>query len=55
MFVDPAYKGMGIGKGLLRLCINRAFSNDSIEQIILSAVASDETAVHLYTQMGFVE
>lgn len=55
MFVEPAYNGQGAGKELLQRCIVKAFANDRTEQIILSAVASNQKAVALYKQVGFVE
>ena len=55
MFVDSTYKGLGIGKKLLQHVIDKAFSSEQIEQIILSAVSENEKAVNLYKQAGFME
>ena len=55
MFVDPAFTGKGVGKKLLQDVIEKAFSAPLIEQIILSAVAENKSAVNLYKQAGFVE
>jgi ribosomal protein S18 acetylase RimI-like enzyme len=55
MFVDPSCKGQGIGKKLLHHVIDKAFSSEQIEQIILSAVSENEQAVNLYKQAGFIE
>jgi ribosomal protein S18 acetylase RimI-like enzyme len=55
MFVDPSYAGKGIGKALLKLSIEKAFANTQIEQIILSAVSSNTSAISLYKKLGFVE
>ena len=44
MFVDPAYKGQGIGKALLQQVTEKAFSSGLIEQIILSAVFTLKSA-----------
>ncbi|QEC68970.1 N-acetyltransferase [Panacibacter ginsenosidivorans] len=55
MFVDPNYKGQGVGQILLQKTIDKAFSSELIEQIILSAVFENEKAVKLYKRAGFVE
>jgi RimJ/RimL family protein N-acetyltransferase len=55
MFVDPMYSGKGVGQTLLQLSIDKAFENEQIEQIILSAVASNENAMRLYKKLGFTE
>jgi len=55
MFVEPEYARQGIGKKLLQLTIDKAFANDQTEQIILSVVYTNEYAVALYKQLGFVE
>jgi ribosomal protein S18 acetylase RimI-like enzyme len=55
LYVDPEYKGLGIGKKLLRLSIEKAFNNEQIEQIILSVVFTNDHAIHLYRQLGFTE
>ena len=55
MFVDPFYKRKGIGQTLLQLSISKAFEKEEIEQIILSAVASNENAIKLYKKLGFAE
>lgn len=55
MFVDKTYNGKGIGKKLLQLTLNTAFSNPQIEQIILSAVLENQNAINFYKKMGFTE
>ena len=55
MFVDAAYNGQGIGMALLQQVIDKAFSSQQIEQIILSAVFENRNAVKLYERAGFVE
>jgi len=55
VFVDPRFEGNGIGRKLLQLTINKAFQNTEIEQIILGVVFTNEKAVTLYKQLGFVE
>lgn len=55
MFVDPGYKGQGIGMALLQQVIEKAFCSEQIEQIILSAVFENEKAIKLYERAGFIE
>lgn len=55
MFVDPAFKGLGIGRTLLQKVIDQAFGSGQIEQIILSAVFENKKAIKLYEQAGFIE
>ena len=55
MFVDTEYTGQGIGKKLLQLTIDKAFNNNQSEQIILGVVYTNENAIKLYKQLGFVE
>lgn len=55
MFVDAAYNGQGIGMTLLKQVVDKAFSSDQIEQIILSAVYENDKAIKLYERAGFVE
>ena len=55
VFVDPAYKGQGIGKKLLQLSIDKAFANEETEQIVLSVASANENAIRLYQRFGFAE
>jgi ribosomal protein S18 acetylase RimI-like enzyme len=55
MYVDPSFAGQGIGKTLLRLTIEKAFHNTEIEQIVLNVVYTNDKAVKLYKQLGFIE
>jgi len=55
MFVNTQYTGQGIGKKLLQLTIDKAFNNNQTEQIILGVVCTNENAIKLYKQFGFVE
>lgn len=55
MFVEARYAAQGIGTKILQLVINKAFDNTQIEQIILGVVYTNEKAVKLYKQLGFVE
>src|SRR6476646_9971020 len=55
MFVEAKYAGQGIGTKILQLVINKAFVTVQIEQIIPGVVYTNENAVKLYKQLGFVE
>jgi len=55
VFVDPAYQGQGIGKKLLQLSIDKAFSNEQTEQIVLSVTSANERAIGLYQRFGFAK
>lgn len=51
-FVENDYRGKGIGKALLKKVISIA-QNYEIEQLLLTVVAQNMDAVHLYEGIGF--
>lgn len=53
VYVEPAYRGQNIGEKLLRIVLDFGFNLDGIEQIQLSAVASNTMAIRLYEKLGF--
>lgn len=53
MFVHPDYAGQKIGFTLLQKVVEQAFSIADIEQIELSVVANNSTAIKLYEKLGF--
>jgi RimJ/RimL family protein N-acetyltransferase len=53
VYIDPNYRGQDIGEKLLRSVLEYAFSLDGIEQIQLSVVAGNQTAIQLYEKLGF--
>ncbi len=55
MYVDPVFAGNGIGKKLLQISIDKAFQHTTTEQIILGVMYTNENAVNLYKQLGFIE
>jgi len=55
VYVDPAFTGNGIAGTLIKRTIEKAFEDSSIEQITLSVVSANETAVNLYKRLGFVQ
>ena len=54
MFVKPNFSKQQIGTKLLQAAIDKAFSNNTIEQINLTVIASNEKAVSLYKKVGFI-
>ena len=54
MFVQPASRGLGIGKLLLTKCIEAA-NNLNYEIVKLDTIDSMKSAIKLYTDNGFVE
>jgi RimJ/RimL family protein N-acetyltransferase len=53
VYVDSNYRGQNIGEKLLRSVLAYAFNLDGIEQIELSVIAGNQTAVRLYEKLGF--
>ena len=53
VFVEPGYRGQNIGEKLLRHVLEYAFALDGIEQVQLSVIASNQTAIKLYEKLGF--
>ncbi|MBI5749981.1 MAG: GNAT family N-acetyltransferase [Nitrospinae bacterium] len=53
MYVASEYAGRGIGGKLIRQVIDRAKALDTIEQINLTALTSNERAESLYLKFGF--
>lgn len=52
MYVDPAYRGRGIGKSLLDLCITEA-KKAGAKKMILFSNSQLTTALTLYKKYGF--
>lgn len=53
MFVYPENRNSGIGRALMLEAIKKAKEQDIIEQIYLTATASNEPAKKLYQSLGF--
>ena len=53
VYVEPGYRGQNIGEKLLRHVLEYAFALDGIEQVQLSVIASNQTAIKLYEKLGF--
>ena len=54
MYVSPIARGKGIGKAILKRAIEQAIRSQEIEKINLSVVTSNEAAIKLYLQLGFI-
>ena len=55
MYVSPEFGGNGIATKLLNLTIEKVFSPNLVEQIILGVVKSNTQAIKLYEKAGFVQ
>jgi ribosomal protein S18 acetylase RimI-like enzyme len=53
MYVTPGMRGKGIAKKLMNEAINKARSLKGIEQIHLTVVSSNSSAIRLYSSLGF--
>jgi len=53
VYVDSTYRGQNIGEKLIRRALEYAFAQDGIEQVQLSVIASNQTAIRLYEKLGF--
>lgn len=53
LYVDPAYRGKGVAKELVRRAIANATETKSVEKIFLSVMSQNVPAISLYTSLGF--
>jgi GNAT superfamily N-acetyltransferase len=51
--VDPATRGLGIGKLLTYACIEKAKQNSSVRQLIIHTTKAMQTAWTMYETIGF--
>jgi cyclohexyl-isocyanide hydratase len=54
MYVDPQFRGKGVGQALIKALLGRVEMLGDIEQINLTVVASNPVAKKLYEKFGFV-
>ena len=55
MSVARSHWGQGIGRGLLRRCLEEARQNPHIHKVVLDVFADNDRALALYRSEGFVE
>ncbi|XXM70818.1 N-acetyltransferase family protein [Lysinibacillus sphaericus] len=55
MSITNKYRGRGIGKALLKALLDWAEENPLIEKVSLGVFSTNQRAISLYKQMGFVE
>jgi RimJ/RimL family protein N-acetyltransferase len=53
VYVESSYRGQNIGEKLIRCALEYAFTLDGIEQVQLSVIADNRTAIQLYEKVGF--
>lgn len=53
MYVEPDFRGKGIGKALIEKAIKEASEKKTVRQIYLTVVSSNEAAKSLYQSLGF--
>ena len=53
VYVDSNYRGQNIGEKLIRHTLEYAFTLNGIEQVQLSVIASNQSAIRLYEKIGF--
>ena len=55
VIVDPAVRGHGIGKAMLRLAVDDAFGSRKADAVCLHVFAENTPAVRCYESAGFTE
>jgi RimJ/RimL family protein N-acetyltransferase len=55
MSISKNYRDMGIGKALLKALLDWAEENPLIEKVSLGVFSTNQRAISLYKQMGFLE
>jgi RimJ/RimL family protein N-acetyltransferase len=53
VYLDSNYRGQNIGEKLIRWVLDYAFNLEGIEQVQLSVIANNQTAIKLYEKIGF--
>jgi ribosomal protein S18 acetylase RimI-like enzyme len=53
VYVESDYRGQNIGEKPIRRVLEYAFTLDGVEQVQLSVIANNQTAIKLYEKLGF--
>jgi cyclohexyl-isocyanide hydratase len=53
MYVSEKAKGLGLGRQLLKACMDKAMQDKTLRQIYLTVVATNQRAKKLYLSEGF--
>jgi len=53
VYVDSNYRSQNIGEKLIKRVLDYAFNLEGIEQVQLSVIANNQTAIKLYEKIGF--
>ncbi|HPF16846.1 MAG TPA: GNAT family N-acetyltransferase [Thermotogota bacterium] len=53
MYVEPAFRGKGVGRQLIETVLMAARMRPHVRQVYLTVVSSNQTAKVLYTSFGF--
>lgn len=53
--VAPAWRGRGIGRGLISTLLDWAAAHETLEKVCLGVFATNHRAIGLYRALGFVE
>ena len=53
VYVDPAWRGQGLGRKLLETVLDRAKAVAGIERLLISVTSSQTVAARLYRSLGF--
>jgi ribosomal protein S18 acetylase RimI-like enzyme len=53
VYVSPAVRGQGIGRGMMQKLLERGTKVAGVEQILISVTSTQAAAVNLYRSLGF--
>ena len=53
VYVSPAARGKGIGRGMMRKLLERGGKVNGVEQILISVTSTQTAAIKLYRSLGF--
>ena len=53
VYLEPGYRGQNVGERLIQRVLEYAFTLEGIEQVQLSVIARNTTAIKLYEKLGF--